>query len=135
MIQQKSAAQTWIFCAKGTDPKKRHELEAVGAVVKTVPKKAGGHLDIKAVLKLLGQAQVTSLLVEGGSRVHGSFLEAGMVDQLLLFVAPKFLGDQGVPLATFPSGKTRKGFPEFKIIKNRRYGEDVLIEGRFNTKI
>jgi len=133
MLEQKSSAETWIFCAKGSDPKKRERLEAAGVVVKTVPTVSGGSLNIKAVLKILGQAQMTSLLVEGGSRVHGSFLDAGVVDQLLLFVAPKFLGEQGVPLATFPSGKSKKKFPEFKIIKTRRYGEDVLIEGRFNS--
>ena len=100
-------------------------------MLKQSPAASGGVLDIKAVLKVLGQAQVTSLLVEGGSKVHGSFLDAGLVDQLLLFVAPKFLGDQGVPLATFPVGKKRNELAGLKIIKTRRYGEDVLIEGRF----
>jgi diaminohydroxyphosphoribosylaminopyrimidine deaminase / 5-amino-6-(5-phosphoribosylamino)uracil reductase len=133
MLQQESSAETWIFCAKGTDRNKRKRLEAAGAVVKTVPTVSGGTLNIKTMLKVLGQAQMTSLLVEGGSRVHGSFLDAGVVDQLLLFVAPKFLGEQGVPLATFPAEKSKKQFPEFKIIKTRRYGEDILIEGRFNT--
>lgn len=134
MLQQDSSAETWIFCARGADKKKRNMLEESGALVKTVPV-VGGGLEIKAVLKVLGQAGITSLLVEGGSRVHGSFIDAGLVDQLLLFVAPKFLGDQGVPLATFPAYKSKKDAAEFKIIKTRRYGEDVLIEGRFiNTK-
>lgn len=131
MLQQNSAAGTLVFCARGADSEKRSVLEAAGAVVKTVPAASRGGLDIKAVLKVLGQAQVTSLLVEGGSRVHGSFLDAGQVDQLLLFVAPKFLGNQGVPLATLPGNKKKKDLPNLKIIKTRRYGEDVLIEGRF----
>ena len=134
MLRQDSSAETWIFCARGADKKKRILLEEAGALVKTAPA-AAGVLDIKAVLKILGEAGITSLLVEGGSRVHGSFLEAGLADQLLLFIAPKFLGDKGVPLATFPAGKKRKGSAGLKIIKTSRYGEDVLIEGRFlNTK-
>lgn len=131
MLQQKSAAETWVFCARGADKEKRSVLEAAGAVVKTVPAASRGGLDIKAVLKVLGQAQVTSLLVEGGSRVHGSFLDAGLADQLLLFVAPKFLGEKGEPLATLPGNTKKKDLPNLKIIKTRRYGEDVLIEGRF----
>ena len=131
MVQQYSPAETWVFCARGADKKRRSALEAAGAVVKTVPAASGGILDIKAVLKVLGKAQVTSVLVEGGSKVHGSFLAAGLVDQLLLFVAPRFLGDRGVPLATFPVKKKRNDLARFKIIKTRRYGDDVLIEGRF----
>ena len=132
MLQQDSSARTWIFCAMGADKKRRSRLEAAGAIVKTVPLgPEDGALDLKAVLTELGQAQITSLLVEGGSKVHGSFLAAELVDQLLLFVAPRFIGDQGVPLVTFPGNKKEKNLQQFKILKTRRYGEDILLEGRF----
>ena len=135
MLQQDSAAGTWIFCRRGPDKKRRRQLEESGAVVKTVPVAPDGFLSLTAVLTALGQAQVTSLLVEGGSRVHGSFLESGLVDQLLLFVAPTFIGEQGVPLVTFYGRKKRKNLPQFKIIKTRRCGEDILIEARFFNQI
>ena len=67
--------------------------------------------------------------------MHGSFLQAGLADQLLLFVAPKFLGAQGVPLAAF--GVRKEGGtprPQFKIVRTRRCGDDILIEGRFFDK-
>jgi len=131
MLQQDSAADTWVFCAKGAEKKRRSELEAAGAVIKTVPVAPGGVLDMKKVLKVLGQAQITSLLVEGGSKIHGSFLEAGLADQMLLFVAPIFLGDQGMPLATFSGRKKKKDLPKCKISRTRRYGEDILLECRF----
>lgn len=131
MLHQKSSARTWIFCSRSADKKKRKNLEADGAVIKTVSVAKSGLLDLKAVLKELGKAQITSVLVEGGSRVHGSFLHKNLADQLLLFIAPVILGGQGVPLATFPacneSGKTA----QFKIITTRRYGDDILIDGRF----
>lgn len=131
MLQQDSAAQTWIFGGRDADEKRRAGLETAGAVIKTVPVAGNGSLDLNGVLTELGKARVTSLLVEGGSRVHGSFLEAGLVDQVMLFVAPKFIGDQGVPLITFSGPNERKKLPDMKIIKVRRYGEDVLLEGRF----
>ncbi len=135
MLQQDSPAQTWIFCAGGADKKQRSKLEAAGAILKTVPAASKGGLELEAVLSVLGQAGITSLLVEGGSRIHGSFLASGLVDQLFLFVAPIFLGEQGVPLAAFPDRKKRGHMPHFKLIKTRRYGEDVLLEGRFFNKI
>jgi diaminohydroxyphosphoribosylaminopyrimidine deaminase/5-amino-6-(5-phosphoribosylamino)uracil reductase len=107
------------------------KLEKAGVVVKTVPVSKGA-LNLKAVLTELGRAQITSVLVEGGSKVHGSFLQAGLVDQILLFVAPRILGDQGVPLATFSKKKKVDESRQFKIISTRRHGEDVLIDGRFN---
>jgi len=134
MLQQESSAQTWIFCAQGADKKKRSNLERAGAVVKTVPASSRGRLDLKAVLTELGRNQITTVLVEGGSRVHGSFLQANLADQVLLFVAPVFLGNQGVPLVSF-SGKNRTEIlPQMKIMSTRRYGEDLLIDGRFNHK-
>jgi diaminohydroxyphosphoribosylaminopyrimidine deaminase/5-amino-6-(5-phosphoribosylamino)uracil reductase len=133
MLQQESPAQTWIFCGRGADKKKRSKLEEAGAVVKTVPVSKGA-LNLKAVLTELGQAQITSVLVEGGSRVHGSFLQADLVDQLLLFVAPIFLGDQGVPLAGFSGKKKTDMLSQLKIMSTRCYGEDVLIDGHFNHK-
>jgi diaminohydroxyphosphoribosylaminopyrimidine deaminase/5-amino-6-(5-phosphoribosylamino)uracil reductase len=133
MLQQESSAPTWIFCARGADKRKRSKLEGVGAVVKTVPVSSKGALDLKAVLTMLGQAHITNVLVEGGSKVHGSFIQANLADQILLFIAPVFLGDQGVPLASF-SGKKKTDISQLKIMSTRRYGEDVLIDGRFLNK-
>ena len=131
MLRQKSSAQTWIFCSVEVDREKRKNLEAAGAIIKTVPAAAEGLLDLKAVLAELGRAQITSILVEGGSSVHGSFLQANLVDQLLLFVAPVFLGEQGVPLATFSGGRKTEKLSRLEITSTRRYGDDILIEGRF----
>ena len=135
ILTQQSAAQTWIFCRRGADRKRRDRLEAAGAIIKSVESVAKGMLDLHGVLTVLGQSQITSVLVEGGSTVHGSFLRGGLADQLLLFVAPKFLGEQGIPLATFDvKKKSSDSLPQFKIVKTRRYGDDILIEGRFFEK-
>jgi len=132
MLNQESPAPTWIFCARGADKKKRSRLERAGAAVKQVSVSSRGRLDLKAVLTELGRNQITAVLVEGGSRVHGSFLQEELADQILLFVAPVFLGEQGVPLVSF-SGKNRAEIlPQMKIMSTRRFGADVLIDGRFN---
>jgi diaminohydroxyphosphoribosylaminopyrimidine deaminase/5-amino-6-(5-phosphoribosylamino)uracil reductase len=134
MLQQDSSAQTWVFCAHGADKLKRSKLEGAGAKVKTVPVSSKGRLDLEAVLTELGRNRITTVLVEGGSKVHGSFLQANLVDQVLLFVAPVFLGDQGVPLASFPGKNSVEILSQMKIMSTKRYGDDVLIDGRFNQK-
>ena len=131
LLQQKSEAQTLIFCGPEASEKKRKRLEKAGAIIKSVELAAAGNLDLHAVLNELGRTQVTSLLVEGGSRVHGSFLQEGLVDQMLLFVAPVILGDQGVGLVSFTGQTGKKNIPKLNIFRTRRYGTDLLIEGRF----
>jgi diaminohydroxyphosphoribosylaminopyrimidine deaminase/5-amino-6-(5-phosphoribosylamino)uracil reductase len=131
LLQQESNAQTWIFCGPEVHEKKRKKLEKVGAIIKPVPLKSTGKLNLLAVLAELGRSQITSLLVEGGSRVHGAFLQEGLVDQLLLFVAPVFLGEQGVPLVSFGGQQNNIDFSELSILRTRRYGTDLLIEAKF----
>jgi len=131
LLQQKSDAQTWIFCGPEASKKKRHRLEKAGAIIKSVELTAAGNLDLHAVLNELGRNQVTSLLVEGGSLVHGSFVQEGLVDQVLLFVAPVILGDKGVGLVSFTGQTGKKNIPKLNIFRTRRYGTDLLIEGRF----
>jgi diaminohydroxyphosphoribosylaminopyrimidine deaminase/5-amino-6-(5-phosphoribosylamino)uracil reductase len=63
-----------------------------------VPRSAGG-LDLEAVVERLGQLDINELLVECGPRLAGSFLDADLVDELILYVAPHFLGMDAPPLA------------------------------------
>jgi diaminohydroxyphosphoribosylaminopyrimidine deaminase/5-amino-6-(5-phosphoribosylamino)uracil reductase len=66
------------------------------------PLDAHGRLDLSAVLAELGQRAVNELHVEAGARLNGAWLAAGLVDELLLYVAPKLLG-QGRGVALLPS--------------------------------
>jgi len=58
----------------------------------------GGHLDLHAVLKLLADRQINEVHVEAGATLAGAFMAAGLVDELLLYVAPVLLGDSARPL-------------------------------------
>lgn len=127
MLNQQSSAPTWVFCGPDVEIKRIKRLEEAGAVVKTVNLTDGG-LDLRAVLAELGKHNVLSLLVEGGARVHGSFLQAKLVDQVMLFVAPIFIGAEGVAVVDL-QGATRSR-TSLKNIKTRRFGDDVCIEGR-----
>ena len=129
MLQQTSNAPTWIFCGPDADVKRAEALVGAGAIIKQVRLEESGQLDLEAVLCELGRAQLTSVLVEGGSRVHTAFLRANLVDEVQIFVAPIFIGNDGVPLVVSLGLQTIAEAPGFTITKVRRFGNDVLIEG------
>ena len=71
-------------------------LCAVGAQVLTLTAE-DGFVDLKALLKVLGEWQITSLLVEGGCTLLGSFFDTGLVDKVVAFISPVILGGLGSP--------------------------------------
>jgi diaminohydroxyphosphoribosylaminopyrimidine deaminase/5-amino-6-(5-phosphoribosylamino)uracil reductase len=60
--------------------------------------RSGRHLDLRAVLAQLASRQVNEVQVEAGAGLAGAFLRAGLVDELLVYVAPVLLGERGRPL-------------------------------------
>lgn len=131
MLQQDSSAETWVFCGSKSDDDKIRALEDAGATIKSVPVNENGQLDLKAVLAALGKAQITSVLVEGGSKVHGEFLRSGLADEAYIFVAPIFIGADGVPLISDIGVDAVQDSRKFKTVYTRRFGNDVLINGLF----
>lgn len=113
-------------------------LRARGVEVLRLPASAshqpgeGVRLDLGAVLDELGRRGVLELLVEGGGAVHGAFLAAGLVDRVVVFVAPKLLGD-GVPLLTLPAGTAppAKMADAWRLegVTVRQLGDDAMIVG------
>ena len=76
------------------------------------------------LLLALATRGISSLLVEGGARTARSFLDAGLVDRILLFTGPEALGKGGVASPCVP-GRMPKGF---SLRRTARYGADHLHE-------
>jgi diaminohydroxyphosphoribosylaminopyrimidine deaminase/5-amino-6-(5-phosphoribosylamino)uracil reductase len=83
-----------VICA---DPptRRRQALEALGVHVVEVRRTAEGRCDVRAGVRALGRLGISSLMVEGGSELLGSFLAAGLMDEVVLFRAPLLLGGAG----------------------------------------
>jgi diaminohydroxyphosphoribosylaminopyrimidine deaminase / 5-amino-6-(5-phosphoribosylamino)uracil reductase len=96
-LVQTAREDVLVFCTRG-DESRRRALEARGVRVEELGGDAGGRVPFDAVLRRLGEMQILSVLVEGGSRINASALAAGAVDKLVLFYAPVLLGSEGVPL-------------------------------------
>ncbi|MBU3647411.1 MAG: bifunctional diaminohydroxyphosphoribosylaminopyrimidine deaminase/5-amino-6-(5-phosphoribosylamino)uracil reductase RibD [Limnohabitans sp.] len=80
----------WIYCAVD-QPERRAALEAKGAQVVCLPN-ASGKVDLRAMLKDLGDKQINEVHVEAGHKLNGSLLREGLVDELLTYLAPKLMG-------------------------------------------
>jgi diaminohydroxyphosphoribosylaminopyrimidine deaminase/5-amino-6-(5-phosphoribosylamino)uracil reductase len=119
-----------IIATSGLAPKDKIEkLEKRGVRILILDSHEG-KINLKSCLSKLGEIEMTSLLVEGGSQVNGSFLDEGLIDKLLLFLSPKLLGDhQAIGIFT-GRGVTRleEAFA-IKKIETRKMGEDLLLEG------
>lgn len=89
---REGGAPTLYVHAPDVKPPRGMEVQRVSAPVTG----AGFHLD--AVLKLLAARDINEVQVEAGATLAGAFLAEGLVDELLLYVAPVLLGDGGRPL-------------------------------------
>ena len=88
-----------------------------------------GQIDLKSLVALLGSMGITSLLIEGGSRVIASAFSSGIVDKALFFYAPKILGgDDGIPICRGPGPRLMKDCIRASNIRVRRFDDDVMIE-------
>jgi diaminohydroxyphosphoribosylaminopyrimidine deaminase/5-amino-6-(5-phosphoribosylamino)uracil reductase len=80
-------------------------------------------------LRLLGEREVTSLLVEGGAELAGALLRAGLVDALALFLAPRLIGGDGRPLLGPLGVSALADAPQLIETSVRAVGPDTLVEG------
>lgn len=91
--------------------------------------------DLPAMLRALCARGINDVLCEGGGRLAGALLEAGLVDELLLFYAPKILGD---PAARPGLAITPRRLPEampLRMVDCDHFGNDVLITLRASERL
>jgi diaminohydroxyphosphoribosylaminopyrimidine deaminase/5-amino-6-(5-phosphoribosylamino)uracil reductase len=117
-----------VFCSSASEQKKS-DLEAHGIRVEQLPPAADGRPDIHAVLRRLGQLEITSVLIEGGSAVNGMALASGVVDKVFLYYAPAILGTGSVPFASGLNFDELNGVSRIKHLHLHRFGEDFAVEG------
>ncbi|WP_309904059.1 bifunctional diaminohydroxyphosphoribosylaminopyrimidine deaminase/5-amino-6-(5-phosphoribosylamino)uracil reductase RibD [Variovorax soli] len=94
------ARPVWIYAAT-PNAFAQSALEARGAIVRYVANPQG-KVDLAAMLRDLALREVNELHVEAGHKLNGSLLREGLVDELLLYLAPKFIGE-GLGIAHLPN--------------------------------
>jgi diaminohydroxyphosphoribosylaminopyrimidine deaminase/5-amino-6-(5-phosphoribosylamino)uracil reductase len=90
-------------------------------------RRGGLGLDLNAVLSQLGQRGVNELQVEAGATLSGALLKAGLVDELLLYVAPVLLGERGKPLFAGLDPATMSERLGLRLVETRQIGPDLRL--------
>lgn len=92
---------------------------------------SGGVIDLPYLLERLKERGLNSLLVEGGSAVHAAFLDGGLADEVLIFIAPKVFGGDHAPSPVAGSGvETVPEALRLEKVKHIALGGDLLLWGR-----
>lgn len=123
-------AETIIFTGIDADRAKQAELELRKHVKVIRLPLQGGQLPVELVVKQLGELGITSLLVEGGSAVHGAFYDSGFADRVYAFIAPKLIGghDALSPIGGKGCKLVSAGW-QLEDIERQLLGQDIMITG------
>ena len=133
ILQLESDSVTIVITGAGDSDaakiEKQSRLEQKGALVLQSPLQ-NGRLVWDPLMARLGGMGITSLMIEGGSRVIGSALRAGIVDKIVFFYAPRVLGgDDGYPVTQGPGPDSIDQSLRIKDMRVRTFGQDIMIEG------
>lgn len=117
-----------LFCSPSADPDKRRQLERLGVQVCALPGDA--RPDLRKVLQELGRHEITSVLLEAGAELNGAALEAGVVDKVFLYYAPKILGGRdSLPMAGGRGIRAMRDALPVHRVRHYDFGPDFAIEG------
>ena len=111
-------APTLYLHAPDTKPPRSMEAERVAVPVQ------GGRFDLEAVLKLLASRGINEIQLEAGATLAGAFLSAGLVDELLLYIAPVLLGERARPLFDGLHIDAMTERLQLHAVDSRRIGDD-----------
>ena len=114
----------WIYCAQ-EDADRKAALEAKGAYVICLPN-AQGKVDLLAMQKDLGQRNINEVHIEAGFKLNGSLLAAGVVDELLVYLAPLLIG-QGLGMANLGPFETLSQALKLDIQNVTPIGDDIRL--------
>jgi diaminohydroxyphosphoribosylaminopyrimidine deaminase / 5-amino-6-(5-phosphoribosylamino)uracil reductase len=123
---------------------KKAALEALGATVIYLPEQAAGNpaqanspdntkVDLRAMVRDLAQREINELHVEAGFKLNGSLLKAGVVDELLLYTAPKLLGP-GMGIANTPALAQLSDAVQLDFKSADLVGDDLRIVARLRGR-
>lgn len=110
------------------DENKANLLRSLSCELIKIPT-SNGHLDLKLLMKRLGEMTIDSILLEGGGQLNWSALESNIVNKVQVYIAPKLLGGEDAPSpirglgADHPDNAVQLTPPQITIL-----GSDILLE-------
>ena len=119
-----------LVAAAVDDEKRANSLRAAGAEVVVLPN-AHGKVELKDLLEELGRRGINEVHAEAGFKLNGSLLREGLVDELLLYLAPCLVGHHASGLFNLPELTSLDGKCRLEIRDLRQIGEDIRLIARF----
>jgi len=113
-----------IITADGVDDAREASLTTAGARVVRVPSGYQGLLDMPVALRRLGKIGISSVMVEGGAQIITSFLRDQLMDQLILTLAPVYVGGLR---AVNPLQLDIPNLPRLRDVAWERFGDDLVL--------
>jgi diaminohydroxyphosphoribosylaminopyrimidine deaminase/5-amino-6-(5-phosphoribosylamino)uracil reductase len=118
-----------LLAAAREDADKRRRLEALGVEVIVLPG-ARGEVDLTALIEELGRREINELHVEAGRTLDGALLRGGLVDELVLYLAPAIVGDRARGMFDLPPLAALAGRMQLDFYDLCRVGRDLRIIAR-----
>ncbi|GEK89368.1 diaminohydroxyphosphoribosylaminopyrimidine deaminase [Alkalibacterium putridalgicola] len=129
ILKDQDEAQTLILTTEHAPLSMRREIEKLGVEVLTVPER-DEKVDLKAARSELGKKGIDSILLEGGGTLNAAALEAGIVDKVTIYIAPKIIGGAEAISPVMGRGvetiKDAYGLSDLQVTK---LNEDIFVEG------
>lgn len=115
-----SSAETWRIVTSSAVEETPWDKTVI------LPEHRGG-IDLVALMVMLGQQQINTVWVEAGATLAGNLLQAGVVDELIVYLAPKLLGDAARGLCVLPGLAKLADAPHFTFTDVQQIGPDLRI--------
>jgi diaminohydroxyphosphoribosylaminopyrimidine deaminase/5-amino-6-(5-phosphoribosylamino)uracil reductase len=119
--------ETVVMTSADVNPERVRRIESAGVKVQYVPLDADGRLDMHAVLRELGAKSCNEVLVEAGATLGGSLIELGLVDELVVYIAPTLLGSDGKSMLQLTGFKTLQQTPRFRLCEVAQFDGDLKL--------
>lgn len=114
----------WLACTDNSDPERIEALESRGAEVIRCRHDRQGRVELPHLLFQLGERGIRSIMVEGGCQVISSFIEARLVDQMIITIAPRLVG--GLPVLDRPAESNGCRL-RLNSVSYQRSGPDIIL--------
>jgi len=129
VFQEQEKARTLVATTARDAEDKLAALKGMGLEVLITPPDADGRVDLGALMKKLGEREITSVLVEGGAETITSFLRLGLADKVIAIIAPKLLGKGTETTGELNITDVNKAL-KLTFTRVYRSGGDLVVEGR-----
>lgn len=131
VFQSQSTAPTLIFTTENAPVDWEREMFSAGGEVVRVDSGSDGRVSLDRVMSHLADLQVLSVLVEGGPQIHAAFLDQGLADRWVGYLAPLILGGLEAPSPVAGKGLTLPESRHLDIAKVIKRGPDVIVDAWF----